>query len=96
MRVFHSLKRRLVEARHSDAEIGLWHSFVAVHPDEKRDGARFVATQSQVARMVRKHYPANQALKMMMKPLRLPNFLSAMIQPIVTPVALLVRQVLLR
>ena len=96
MRVFHSLKRRLVEARHSDAEIGLWHSFVTVHPDEKRDGARFVATQSQVARMVRKHYPANQALKMMMKPLRLPNFLSAMIQPIVTPVALLVRQVLLR
>ncbi|MGI9025136.1 MAG: ferritin-like domain-containing protein [Burkholderiaceae bacterium] len=96
MRVFNSLKRRLVEARHSDAEIGLWHSFVTVHPDEKRDGARFVATQSRVARMVRKHYPANQALRMMMKPLRLPNFLSALIQPMVTPVALLVRQVLLR
>lgn len=96
MRVFGSLKRRLVEARHSDAEIGLWHAFVAVHPDEKRDGARFAQTQSRVARMIRKHYPANQALKMMLKPLRLPNFLSTMIQPMVTLVALLVRQVLLR
>ena len=67
-----------------------------MHPGEKRDGARFGQTQSRIARMIRMHYPANQALKMMMKPLRLPNFLSAMIQPMVTPVALLVRQVLLR
>lgn len=95
-RIFGSLKRRLVEARRSDAEIGLWHSFVAMHPGERRDGDRFVQTQSRVARMIRTHYPASQALKMLLKPLRLPRYLAALIEPLMTPVALLVRQVLLR
>ncbi len=96
LRVLSALKRRLVEARHSDAEIGLWHAFHSIHPDEVRTGARFVAMQSHIACMVRDHYPAAQAIRMMLKPLRLPAFLSNAIQPMVTPVGLLVRQMLLR
>ena len=95
-RVVSELKSRLVEARHSDAEIGLWHAFVSVHPGEKRDGRRFLDMQSRVARMIRTHYPALQALKMMLKPLRLSAFWSSLIQPALTPAALLIRQVLLR
>jgi len=91
-----ALKRRLVEARHSDAEIGLWHAFRHVHPEERRDGARFIALNSKLARMVRQHYPAEQALKMMMKPLRLSDFASSMIQPFLAPVASLIRAALLR
>jgi len=91
-----ALKRRLVEARHSDAEIGLWHAFHHVHPDERRDGARFAAINSKLARMVRRHYPAEQAMKMMMKPLRLSDFASSLIQPFVPPVASLIRAALLR
>ena len=96
LRVLGALRRRLVEARHSDAEIGLWHAFAAEHPGETREGPRFVAMQSRIARMVRKHYPASQAIKMMLKPLRLPDFLSAIIQPMVAPLGSVVRLVLLR
>ncbi len=95
-RIVSELKSRLVEARHSDAEVGLWHAFATVYPGEPRTGKRFVATQSRVARMVRAHYPAAQALKMMLKPLRLSAFASSLIQPMLTPAALLIRQVLLR
>jgi hypothetical protein len=95
-RIITQLKRRLVEARHSDAEIGMWHAFASVYPGERRDGRRFVATQSRIARMVRAHYPAAQALKMMLKPLRLPALVSSLIQPMLTPAALLIRQVMLR
>jgi rubrerythrin len=94
--IFGALKRRLVEARHSDAEIGLWHAFLHVHPGERRDGARFTAVNSKLARMVRTHYPAEQAIKMMMKPLRLSDFASSLIQPFVSPVGRLVRAALLR
>ena len=62
-RIVAELKSRLVEARHSDAEIGLWHAFALVYPRRARDGERFVAMQSRVARMVRPHYPAAQALE---------------------------------
>lgn len=96
LRIVRELRARLLEARHSDAEIGLWHAFATVHPDETRDGRRYAAMQSRVARMVRPHYPAVQALKMMLKPLRLPALASSLIQPMLTPVALLIRQALLR
>ena len=95
-KVASALKRRLVEARHGDAEIGLWHAFYAMHPDERRDGARFLAMQSRVARMVRQHYPAEQAFKMLLKPLRLPAVLASIIEPMMAPVALVIRQLLLR
>ncbi len=96
VKLVRELKSRLVEARHSDGEIGMWHAFAAVHPGERRDGKRFVETQRRIARMVRTHYPAVQAMKMMMKPLRLSAFSTSLLQPLLTPAALLIRQVLLR
>jgi rubrerythrin len=95
-RIVAELKSRLLEARHSDAEIGLWHAFSSMNPGQRRDGRRYLAMQSRIARMVRTHYPAAQALKMMMKPLRLSAFWTSLIQPVLTPAALLIRQVLLR
>lgn len=96
VRLIAELKSRLVEARHSDGEIGMWHAFATVYPDERRDGRRFSAMQSRVARMVRAHYPAVQALKMMMKPLRLSAFWSSLLEPVLAPAALVIRQMLLR
>ena len=94
--VLRSLKNRLVESRHSDVEIGLWHAFRTVYPDETRGGRRFTTMQSRVARMVRAHYPAGQAIRMLLKPLRLPAPLSSMIQPMLSPIGLVIRQMLLR
>ena len=95
-RVLQSLKNRLVESRHSDVEIGLWYAFETRYPDERRDGRRFTAMQSGIARKIRAHYPAGQAIRMLMKPLRLPAFLTSMIQPLLSPLGLVIRQVLLR
>lgn len=94
--VMRSLKNRLVESRHSDVEIGLWYAFHTVYPGEQRAGKRFTAMQSQIARMVRAHYPAGQAIRMLLKPLRLPAPVSSMIQPILSPIGLVIRQMLLR
>lgn len=96
LRVLWSLKNRLVESRHSDVEIGLWHAFRMRHPTERRDGRRFTAMQSHIARRIRAHYPAGQAIRMLLKPLRLPAFVSSMIQPVLSPLGLVIRQVLLR
>ncbi|MEO8935452.1 MAG: ferritin-like domain-containing protein [Burkholderiaceae bacterium] len=95
-RVLRSLKNRLVESRHSDFEIGLWYAFESRYPAETRGGKRFAAMQSHIARMVREHYPVGQAIRMLLKPLRLPAFLSTMIQPMLSPLGLVIRQVLLR
>ncbi len=96
LRVLRSLKNRLVESRHSDFEIGLWYAYRTRYPDERRDGKGFTTMQSRIARKVRDHYPAGQAIRMLLKPLRLPAFLSSMIQPMLSPIGLVIRQVLLR
>ena len=95
-RVLQSLKNRLVESRHSDFEIGLWHAYHSRHPGESRTGKRFAHVQSGIARNVRAHYPAGQAIRMLMKPLRLPAPITALIQPMLSPLGLVIRQVLLR
>jgi hypothetical protein len=96
MRVLQSLKSRLVESRHSDVEIGLWYAFQLRYPDAKRDGKPFTRMQSGIARNVRAHYPAGQAIRMLLKPLRLPVFLNSLIQPMLSPIGLVIRQMLLR
>lgn len=95
-RVLQSLKNRLIESRHSDVEIGLWYAFRLCYPNERRDGKRFTGMQSGIARAVRAHYPAAQAIRMLLKPLRLPAFITSMIQPMLSPIGLVIRQVLLR
>jgi ferritin len=95
-RVLQSLKNRLVESSRSDVMIGLWYAFHTCYPDEQRNGKRYAAMQSHIARMVRAHYPAGQAIRMLLKPLRLPAFVSSMIQPMLLPLGLVIRQVLLR
>jgi hypothetical protein len=96
LRVLRSLKSRLVESRHSDVEIGLWYAFQLRYPDAKRDGKPFTSMQSGIARNVRAHYPAGQAIRMLLKPLRLPVFLNSLIQPMLSPIGLVIRQMLLR
>ena len=96
LRVLRSLKSRLVESAHSDFEIGLWHAYHLCHPDAQRTGKPFTRTQREIVRTVRAHYPAGQAIRMLLKPLRLPAFVSSMIRPLLLPVGLVIRQVILR
>ncbi len=96
LRILMSLKNRLVESAQGDVEIGLWHAYRTCYPEARRDGKPFTSMQSGIARKIRAHYPAGQAIRMLLKPLRLPALLSSILQPFLSPLALVIRQVLLR
>ena len=96
LQVLRSLKNRLVESAHSDFEIGLWHAYRMRHADATRDGKAFGAMQGGIVRKIRAHYPAGQAIRMLMKPLRLPAAITSVIQPLLLPLGLVIRQVILR
>lgn len=91
-RVAGTIGRRLGEARKSDAEIGLWHAFNHCHPNEARDGKAFADLLTRVNRRVRRSYPIPQAVKMLLKPLRLPSMFAS----IHMPIAFVVRCFILR
>jgi hypothetical protein len=82
-RVFGALMRRLAAVRSDDAEIALWHAFESRHPGARRDTGEFRSMFSQVSRLVRRHFPADMAIKMLVKPLDLhPIVSSALIPPL--------------
>jgi rubrerythrin len=91
-RIVVALGRRLIEARNSDAEIGLWHAFHQSNPEQWRDGAAFKALVARVNKRVRRQYPVQQAVKMLLKPLHLPPVVSA----VQTPLAYVVERLILR
>ncbi|MFT4170957.1 MAG: ferritin-like domain-containing protein [Rhodocyclaceae bacterium] len=91
-RIVAAVGRRLIEARNSDAEIGLWHAFHQAHRGALRDGAAFKELLARVNRRVRRQYPVRQAVKMLLKPLHLPPALAA----VQTPLAFVVERLILR
>ncbi len=93
LRVFGALRRRLWELRNSDAECAFWHAFNHRHPGFHRGGPEFRAAFSDVARLIRQHYPGRMAVKMTLKPLDLPARLQ---KTIAQPLALATQRWLLR
>jgi hypothetical protein len=75
------LKSRLGEVRSDDAAIALWHAYASRHPDARRDGPGFRAVFSGISALVKSHYPAGMAIKMLLKPLTLPPMLSQVLSP---------------
>lgn len=90
--VLRTLVRRLAETRSGDAEIALWHAFLHVHPGESRTGARYARTRYRTAQLLRQNFPAEQAMRMLMKPLDLPPGVSSCIRSLEGLVASMVRQ----
>ncbi|MGC3962245.1 MAG: hypothetical protein QM803_02680 [Rhodocyclaceae bacterium] len=91
-RVAGAIGRRLIEARKSDAEIGLWHAFHFCNAHETRDGKAFAELLARVNRRVRRNYPLEQAVKMLLKPLHLPPIFAT----IHMPIAFVVQRLILR
>lgn len=73
-RVLGAIRRRIVEARNSDAEVALWHVYAQKHPeaDRQADKKAFQAVISGLGKAVKRHYPVNMAAKMVLRPLSLP------------------------
>jgi hypothetical protein len=70
--VFGALARRLRVILRSDVERGSWYPYHALHPGASRDGREFRLAVERTTSLVRRHYPASMAIKMLLKPLALP------------------------
>lgn len=81
-RVLNAIRRRVVEARNSDAEVALWHVYAHKHPgaDRQADKQAFQAVLSGLGRAVKRHYPVNMAAKMVLRPLSLPSRVNQVIE----------------
>ncbi len=79
LRVLGALKRRVLEARQSDAECALWHAY-STHVGAKANKADFKVLCKQIGRELRPLYPVSMAVKMVLKPLNLPSGVSRAIQ----------------
>jgi len=74
--VFGALARRLRVLLRSDVERGSWYPFRALHPGASRSGREFRRAVARTTALVRSHYPASMAIKMLLKPLALPPALN--------------------
>jgi hypothetical protein len=79
-RVLGALARRLRVILRSDVERGSWYPYRALHPHATRDGREFRRAVACTTALVRRHYPASMAVKMLLKPLALPPALSRLSQ----------------
>lgn len=82
LKIFGALRRRLLEARNSDAQTALWHVYRAYHPDMaiSIDDAGFKALGGQLSQQVRRYYPISMAAKMLLRPLDLPPVVSHVLE----------------
>lgn len=81
-KVLKAIGRRIVEARNSDAEIGLWHVY-RVHTGNEfgRKGPQFKQLCSRLGSAVKRHYPVNMATKMVLRPMGLSPRVNKWVQP---------------
>lgn len=81
-RVLGAIRRRVVEARNSDAEVALWHVYAHRHPgaDRQADRQAFRTVLSGLGKAVKRHYPVNMAAKMVLRPLSLPPRVNQVIE----------------
>ncbi len=91
--VLGALKRRLLEVRSSDAEIALWHAFRSRYPNADREGRDFRRMFSEVSGLIKAHYPASMAVKMLLKPLELSPTMAHWVAP---PISMVARHWILR
>ncbi len=71
-RVLGALLRRLREIRNEDGDIALRHVFAWRHPEYNADPQTFRQACERIYALVRRNLPAEMAVKMLLKPLRLP------------------------
>ncbi len=71
-KILGALGRRLRVLLRSDVERGSWYPYRSRYPEATRDGREFRRAIARTTAMVRRHYPATMAVKMLMKPLALP------------------------
>jgi len=78
-RVLGAIKRRVLEARQSDADCALWHVYTATH-GEAANKEEFRLLCRRLGKQLQQRYPMSLATKMLLKPLDLPGPVTRAIQ----------------
>lgn len=92
LQIIGALLRRAHEARNSDAECALRHAMIVRTAGTSPDGDAFQALCQRISHQVRQHYPADMAVKMLLRPLDLPVPMARLAQK---PLSALGRRLLL-
>ncbi len=71
-KILQALKRRVIEARASDVDCALWHAYSVRQAGSAPDRQKFKALCRRLGAQLKRHYPVEMAVKMVVKPLDLP------------------------
>lgn len=82
--VLRAVVRRVIEAVDDDGLIAYRHAFSVRHPDRSFERREYDAFQRRFKRIMRRHFPAEMAAKMLLKPLELPDRVQRLVLPALT------------
>jgi hypothetical protein len=72
LNILAAIARRVLEARQDDVECALRHAHAVRDPFARADDEGFRALRERIGAQVRRHFPVDMAVKMLLKPLDLP------------------------
>jgi hypothetical protein len=81
-RILRAIVRRVVEVANDDGEIAFRHAFTVRYPDRDFEHGAYARFQSDLKRILKRHYPRGMAVKMLIKPLDLPPWLKRPLLPL--------------
>jgi hypothetical protein len=87
--VARAVARRVAEASDDDGLIAFRHAFRVRYPDRPFEPRRYDAFRAQLKRIMRRHFPAQMAVRMLLKPVRLPAPVQRLLVPALTRVSTL-------
>jgi hypothetical protein len=88
-RVARAIARRLAEIGDEDGIIAYRHAFRLRYPERDFRPADYDAFRRAVQRIMRRHFPREMAVKMLLKPMRLPAALQQPLLPLLTRMSIL-------
>jgi hypothetical protein len=76
-----ALVRRVLEVANDDGLIAYRHAFPVRYPNRRFERCHYDAFQADLKRILRRHFPVDMGLKMLLKPLDLPAGLQRLVIP---------------
>jgi len=88
-RVARAVFRRLGEVGDEDGLIAFRHAFRLRYPERSFQRAEYETMRTATRTIIRKHFPREMAVKMLLKPMRLPAMLQRPLLPLLTRLSVL-------
>jgi tRNA isopentenyl-2-thiomethyl-A-37 hydroxylase MiaE len=81
IKTLRAIVRRVLEVANDDGLIAYRHAFAVRYPDRRFERRHYDAFQADLKRILRRHFPVDMGLKMLLKPLDLPAALQRLVVP---------------